>query len=157
MPKIKPIDLVGVVRSARTEGEERLRKPYWGDVVSRIELDPEVFEPSATTGLSDFSHVEVVYSFHLADRVCRSAQHPRGNRAWPAVGILAQRDPARPNHIGISVCELVSADGLTITVRGLDAVDGTPVLDVKPYRQGFAPRGSVREPQWSLELMNGYF
>ena len=66
---------------------------------------------------------------------------PRGNPAWPLVGILAQRARARPNRIGVSTCELLGVDGLTVRVRGLDAIDGTPVLDLKPYIVEFAPRG----------------
>jgi tRNA-Thr(GGU) m(6)t(6)A37 methyltransferase TsaA len=147
------IDPIGVVRSPRTEvGDD-----YWGDVVSRIELDPQVFEPTATTGLDDYSHVEVIFSFHLAVVTCRGTQHPRGNTSWPRVGILAQRGANRPNHIGVTVCELAAVDALTLTVRGLDAIDGTPVLDVKPYLEEFAPRGPIREPRWSHELMRQYF
>ena len=75
------------------------------------------------------------------------ARATRGDRSdWPMTGILAQRAKDRPNRIGSTVCPLVSASGLTIEVVGLDAIDGTPVLDVKPYLTGFAPRGEVREP-----------
>ncbi|MFD0431012.1 SAM-dependent methyltransferase [Streptomyces zhihengii] len=112
-----------------------------GDVECRIELSPAELEPEATLGLSDYSHVEVVFGFHLTDRVCRGTQHPRGNPDWPRVGILAQRAPNRPNHLGVTVCALLSVDGLTLTVRGLDALDGSPVLDVKPYLPQFAARG----------------
>jgi tRNA (Thr-GGU) A37 N-methylase len=73
------------------------------------------------------------------------------------VGILAQRAKDRPNRIGTTVCRVMSVDGLRIHVSGLDAIDGTPVLDVKPYMRGFAPRGEVREPAWAAELMAGYW
>jgi tRNA (Thr-GGU) A37 N-methylase len=89
--------------------------------------------------------------------VTTGARHPRGNRDWPAVGILSQRAKGRPNRIGVTVCELVAVDGLELRVRGLDAVDGSPVLDVKPYMAEFAPRGPVRQPAWSSELMQGYW
>jgi tRNA (adenine37-N6)-methyltransferase len=71
--------------------------------------------------------------------------------------VFAQRAKGRPNRIGVSVCELLSVGQLTVAVRGLDAIDGTPVLDLKPYMQEFAPRGEVRQPQWSRELMAGYW
>jgi tRNA (Thr-GGU) A37 N-methylase len=133
----------------------------WGAVRSAIELDPAVVEPSATNGLTDFSHVEVLFVFDRVDEagVCRGSRHPRGRQDWPDVGILAQRAKDRPNRLGSTVCPLVSvsADGLRIEVAGLDAVDGTPVVDVKPYLSGFAPRGEVREPAWALELMEGYW
>lgn len=150
MESIRPI---GVVRSPRTEPID----DNWGDIISRIELDPQVFEPTATRGLEDYSHIEVVFLFHRAVKTCRGTQHPRGNPLWPSVGILAQRGANRPNHLGVTVCELLSADALTLTVGGLDAIEGTPVLDVKPYLREFAPRGPIREPQWSGELMRNYF
>ena len=73
------------------------------------------------------------------------------------MGILAQRAKGRPNRIGVSVCELLAVDGLRLRVRGLDAVDGTPVLDVKPYMPAFGPRGPVRQPAWAEELMRDYW
>ena len=85
------------------------------------------------------------------------SRHPRGNEAWPKVGIFAQRAKARPNRIGITTCELVSVDGLTLRVRGLDAIDGTPIIDIKPYMTEFAPRRATRQPVWSSELMTGYW
>jgi tRNA (Thr-GGU) A37 N-methylase len=72
-------------------------------------------------------------------------------------GIFAQRGKERPNRIGLSTCELLAVEGTTLTVRGLDAIDGTPVLDIKPYMSEFAPRTPVRQPAWSRELMARYF
>jgi len=85
------------------------------------------------------------------------ARHPRGRTDWPRVGIFAQRAKARPNRIGVTTCELVGIDGRLVRVRGLDAIDGTPVLDLKPYMAGFAPRTTVREPDWAVELMRDYW
>ena len=85
------------------------------------------------------------------------ARRPRNNPDWPAVGVFAQRNKRRPNRIGVSTCELVVLDGVQMTVRGLDAIDGTPVLDIKPHMTEFAPRGAVRQPSWSHELMSGYW
>jgi tRNA-Thr(GGU) m(6)t(6)A37 methyltransferase TsaA len=150
---MQPISPIGVVRGGRHE----IHEDGWGAEVSRIELDPAVLDESATTGLDAYSHVEVVFSFHLAKRTCTGAQYPRGNTDWPLSGILAQRAPNRPNHLGVSVCALAAVDGLTLTVHGLDAVDGSPVLDVKPYVPQFAPRGEVRGPAYYDELMRDYF
>ncbi|WP_030544312.1 SAM-dependent methyltransferase [Streptomyces albus] len=144
---------IGTVRGSRREAVQ----DNWGNVECHIDLDPGQLSADATLGLRDYSHIEVVFTFHLADRVCRSTQHPRGNPSWPRVGVLAQRAPNRPNHIGVTICELVAVDGLTLSVRGLDALDGSPVLDVKPYLPEFAPRGEIREPEWSRELMRHYF
>ena len=146
---------IGVVRGGRAE----VADDEWGAVTARVELDPAVIAPSATAGLDRFSHVEVVYLFDRVDprTVQTGARHPRGNADWPEVGIFAQRAKGRPNRIGVSVCRLLAVDGLTLTVHALDAVDGSPVLDVKPYLAEFAPRGEVRQPAWSHELMSGYW
>lgn len=145
---------IGVVQDGR-------REPFdddWAEVEARIVVDGR-FPPDSTAGLEEFSHLDVVYLFHLvdADRVNVGARHPRGRSDWPRVGIFAQRAKARPNRIGVTTCELLEVDGRVLTVRGLDAIHGTPVLDLKPYMSGFAPRGAVREPAWARELMAGYW
>jgi tRNA (adenine37-N6)-methyltransferase len=146
---------IGSVRGGRTTAED----DDWGRSTCRIELDGNVVTAAATLGLADFSHVEVIFVFDGVDPagVCTGARHPRGRDDWPLTGILAQRAKDRPNRIGSTVCGLVSAAGLTVEVVGLDAIDGTPVLDIKPYLTGFAPRGEVHEPQWATELMAGYW
>ncbi|HEY0105829.1 MAG TPA: SAM-dependent methyltransferase [Rhizomicrobium sp.] len=146
---------IGVVRSARDAAID----DDWDGVETRIELDPAQFTPEATASLGDFSHVDVVFHFNrVADEEVNSgARRPRGRADWPLVGIFAQRGKGRPNRIGVTACSLLSVDGLTLKVKGLDAIDGTPVLDIKPVMRGFLPRGAVREPQWALELMAGYW
>lgn len=147
---------IGTVRNERVEPID----DGWDLIDSRIELDPAMLDADATVGLRDFSHLEVVYVFDRVDEddVTRGARVPRGNPDWPEVGILAQRPKARPNRIGTTVCELMAVrPGGVIEVRGLDAIDGTPVLDIKPYFAEFGPRGDVRQPQWSRELMAGYW
>jgi len=79
------------------------------------------------------------------------------DRIGPTVGIFAQHGRMRPNRIGVSVCRLLSVVDLMVQVEGLDAVDGTPILDVKPVWSGYLPRGSIREPQWAKELMAAYW
>jgi tRNA-Thr(GGU) m(6)t(6)A37 methyltransferase TsaA len=145
---------IGTVASARAEALD----DDWGGVTATIALDPPYNERSLQ-GLDRFSHVEVVFLFDRVGEggVCLHARHPRGNPDWPEVGILAQRAKDRPNRIGLCTCELVAVDGASIVVRGLDAIDGTPVLDVKPYMTEFAPRGDVRQPAWSHELMRDYW
>jgi tRNA-Thr(GGU) m(6)t(6)A37 methyltransferase TsaA len=130
----------------------------WDAETATIQL-VKGFDASALEGLSDFSHVEVVFHFHLVEPhdVLKGARHPRGNRDWPLTGIFAQRAKARPNRLGSTICRLVKVDGATITVSGLDAIDGTPVLDIKPVMRGFLPRGEVHEPQWATELMLEYW
>jgi tRNA (adenine37-N6)-methyltransferase len=131
----------------------------WGDETATIRLDKARFTPESLRGLDEFSHVEVVFVFNQVrqNEITLDARHPRGNPAWPKVGIFAQRAKARPNRIGLTTCELIGVDGLDVVVRGLDALDGTPVLDVKPYMAEFAPRTPTTQPQWATELMAGYW
>jgi tRNA (adenine37-N6)-methyltransferase len=146
---------IGIVSSQRLEALD----DDWDAVGAAIVLDSRRFGRDAVKGLDEFSHVEVVYVFDRVDpaEVETGVRRPRGNPAWPEVGILAQRARMRPNRIGVTVCGLLAIDGLTLRVRGLDALDGTPVLDVKPYMAEFGPRGPVRQPAWSHELMAGYW
>jgi hypothetical protein len=92
-----------------------------------------------------------------SDRTSISDGHPRGNTDWPLVGIFAQRDKNRPSRLGVSRCRLQRVDGLDLHVTGLDAVAGTPVLDVKPYMIEFGPRGEVHQAAWSTQIMRSYF
>jgi tRNA-Thr(GGU) m(6)t(6)A37 methyltransferase TsaA len=149
------IQPIGVVRADRNEPVD----DGWDSVPSRIELDPAVIDVEATLGLDAFSHIEVVFVFDQVDpaEVCRGARHPRGRDDWPLVGILAQRAKDRPNRLGVTTCSVVRVEGSTIVVSGLDAIDGTPVVDIKPHMDGFAPRGAHREPEWAGELMAGYW
>ncbi|MFD0476032.1 TrmO family methyltransferase [Nonomuraea thailandensis] len=80
-----------------------------------------------------------------------------GNPDWPEVGIFAQRGKNRPNRLGVSRCRLLAVEGLDLRVRGLDAIDGTPVLDVKPYMAEFGPQGETVQPAWATELMRAYY
>ncbi len=73
------------------------------------------------------------------------------------MGIFAQRAKNRPNRVGLSTCELVAIHDRTVIVRGLDAIDGTPVLDIKPFMHEFGPRTKTRQPAWSHELMAQYY
>jgi tRNA (Thr-GGU) A37 N-methylase len=146
---------IGYVRSER----DVVADDGWDAIPTRIELDPQVVEPESTLGLDAFSHIEVVFLFDRVSEadVCRGARHPRGREDWPLMGILAHRAKDRPNRLGLTVCRLVAVDGLKIAVSGLDAIEGTPVLDIKPWIAGFGPRGATREPDWARELMSEYW
>jgi tRNA-Thr(GGU) m(6)t(6)A37 methyltransferase TsaA len=145
---------IGVVSSSRLQAID----DDWADVAATITALPP-FDARSLVALGAFSHVEVIFVFHGVDpeAVCSGSRRPRGNPDWPEVGIFAQRAKDRPNRIGLCTCELVEVRGDTLEVRGLDAIDGTPVLDIKPYMAEFAPRRQVRQPAWSHELMAGYF
>ena len=137
------VEPIGVVVGGRTEPMD----DDWGAVEAVIRLDGRRFRPDVVAGLGDFSHLVVVFVFHLVDeaRIETGARRPRGNPDWPEVGMFAQRARMRPNRLGVSTCTLVGIDGIDLHVRGLDAVDGSPVLDVKPYVREFEPApGDVR-------------
>ena len=146
---------IGHVRGGRAEAVD----DAWDAVEAEIVLDPAQLGEEAALGLRAFSHVVVVFVFDRLDpaKVERGARHPRGRQDWPRVGILAQRGSPRPNRIGVTTCRLLGVDGMRLRVRGLDAVDGSPVLDVKPHMTGFDPRGAVHEPDWAREIMQGYW
>ena len=149
------VEPIGTVRGGRTEVVD----DRWGDVKARIEVDGTRFDAQALAGLDSFSHVVVVYYFHRADpaKIELAARHPRNNPAWPKIGIFAQRGKNRPNLIGVSTCRVLGVDGNSLLIQGLDAVDGTPVRDLKPYMKGFEPRHSIREPAWAAEIMANYW
>ena len=149
------ITAIGCVSSSRIEAID----DRWDSESSFLELDPSVLGSSAAAGLDDFSHVEVLYVFDKVkdEKIVSDARRPRGNPDWPEVGILAQRGKNRPNKIGATICEVVSVDGNRIQVHGLDAIDGTPIIDIKPVMTGFLPRAHVREPMWALEIMENYW
>lgn len=148
------IEPIGYVSCSRV----RATDDVWDLESSAIQLT-ERFGPEALLGLSDFSHVEVLYCFHAVDPagVETRARHPRGNCDWPLIGIFAQRGKNRPNRLGATVCRLLHSEGTKILLAGLDAIDGTPVLDIKPVMAEFLPRGTLVQPDWSHELMADYW
>lgn len=145
---------IGTVRNKRTE----MSTGNWAGVESRIELEPRYAK--GLDGLGGFSHVVVV--FHL-DRVPpfdlrkQLTRNPRSMEELAPVGVFAQRTRFRPNPIGVTAVELVAVDDKGISVRGLDALDGTPVLDIKPYIPAFERKEGVRLPAWVDKMMDGYF
>lgn len=147
------ITAIGVVRSSRTRPED----DRWDAESSRIELLPP-FGAQALGGLEEFSHCIVVYVFDRASwDGSTMSRRPRGNPAWPEVGIFAQRAKDRPNRLGVSVARVLGVEGTSVYLAGLDAIDGTPVVDLKPYFDEFGPRGAVVQPTWSRELMADYW
>ena len=107
----------------------------WGPVRAHIELHDEVLEKTATRGLEAFSHVEVVFIFDRVgeDSICRGDRHPRGDRAGRALASWPSGRKTVPDRIGITTCGFVDVGPGWLEVRGIDAVVGTPVLDIKPF------------------------
>ena len=137
-----------------TGGPRRGVDDDWGDVTATIALDPPFDERSVAGPRRSSATSRWCSSSTGSTRTGVRALAPSaGNPDWPEVGIFAQRAKDRPNRLGLCTCELVAVDGASIVVRGLDAIDGTPVLDVKPYMIEFGPRDDVSPTVWSHELI----
>ena len=148
------LEPIGHVHAVRPYAED----DFWGGEEATITLAAG-FTAEALQGLSDFSHAEIIFLFHEVEpaKVVAGARHPRNNENWPAVGIFAQRGKNRPNRIGTTICRVLRCEGTSLVVTELDAIDGTPVLDIKPVLAEFLPRENVVQPEWSRELMRQYW
>ena len=142
---------IGTVHNGQTEPVDE----GWGDVVSRVELRSEL--AGILDGLDGFTHALVIYWLHEAPSVPDVKRRPRGLADMPEVGLLAQRARHRPNPIGVTAAEVVAVEPACLVVRGLDAIEGTPVLDIKPYFPAYDRRDDARVPEWVDRLMRGYF
>jgi tRNA-Thr(GGU) m(6)t(6)A37 methyltransferase TsaA len=129
----------------------------WGDVISEIELADDI-PTEAFDGIEDFSHLEIIYFFDKVEngQIVFSGR-PRGNPAYPKIGIFAQRKKDRPNTIGLCTVELVEHKGRSIKVKYLDAINGTPILDIKPVFKEFAPKTAIKQADWVSDLMKTYW
>lgn len=148
------IQPIGTVRAARGQALD----DFWGGTTATIELADHL-EASALEGIESFSHVEVLFVFDRvpADKIVWDARHPRNNPEWPKVGIFAQRGKNRPNRLGSTIARVVRREGRTLVVAELDAIDGTPVVDLKPVMREFLPREATVQPPWATALMADYW
>jgi len=144
--------VIGFVDNARTSTADA----DWGGLESTLQLRPEF--RAGLTGLEQFSHALVVFFMHVdpLDEAPTLIRRPRGREDMPMLGVFAQRGRMRPNPIGVTAVEIVRVADGTVVVRGLDAIDGTPVLDLKPYVPEF-DRREAATPEWMTRLMKGYF
>lgn len=148
---IKPIAFVNNTR-------KDILDDNWGSIVSTIELAENINEASLK-GINEFSHLEIVFLFNKVsdDKIQYEARHPRNNKDYPEVGIFAQRGKNRPNKLGVTIVELIEQKQRILIVKGLDALDGTPIIDIKPVMKEFLPKDEVRQPEWSISLMKNYW
>lgn len=130
----------------------------WGNVISEIVLIDSL-NADCLKGITSFSHAEIVFYFDQVKdfEINYSARHPRDNKDWPLVGIFAQRGKNRPNRIGLCIVQIIKCEGKTLIVKGLDAIDNTPVLDIKPVMKEYLPQEKIIQPEWSTELMKNYW
>lgn len=148
--KLEP---VGVVHSHVMEGVDE----GWGEIVSEIHVDAGLAE--GLRGLDTFSHAIIVFYMHQHefDAAHDLVRRPRGRADMPELGCFAQRAKHRPNPIGITPVRVLGVAGNVLRVQGLDAIDGTPVLDIKPYFPAFDQVDGSTVPPWVDQLMQGYF
>ncbi len=129
----------------------------WGRVVSEVVLDETLAD--GLDGIEAFSHVLVLYWMHRAAEAepVRMRRRPQGRADMPEVGIFAQRARHRPNPIGVTAVRLLRREKNRLVVQGLDAINGTPVVDVKPYVPQFDSVAGPTVPTWVSQLMERYF
>lgn len=144
---------IAIVKNTRTTPID----DYWSAIISEIEL-AEHIPSEAFDNIDTFSHLEIIFYF---DKVNPNdivfSGHPRGNLDYPIVGIFGQRKKDRPNRLGLCTVELLERNGRTIKVKNLDAIDGTPILDIKPVFKEFQTKGTINQPSWVNDLMKNYW
>jgi tRNA-Thr(GGU) m(6)t(6)A37 methyltransferase TsaA len=135
---------IGVVKN---EFKQPVRQE-WNGIVSEIVVDSRLSE--ALDGLEAFSHIILIYWMHrtVDARQPPTKVRPRGKQDAPLVGLFASRAPHRPNPVGIATVKLLQRQGNILRVEGLDAIDGTPVIDIKPYIPGYDSAADARVPPW---------
>ncbi|MFE9970128.1 TrmO family methyltransferase [Streptomyces hirsutus] len=136
-------------------GHARVQDDYQGGARSIIRLHDE-YPLETLQGIEEFSHLTVTWRFHLArpEDVQLHARSPRGDARWPATGTFVHRNHRRPNQLAISYPRLLDVDGRDLLVTDLDAVGGTPVIDLATYFEQMGPRGTVRQPAWPGEMLD---
>jgi len=148
--KFKPVATVKNSRKSPTDD-------FWGDIISDIELCDHI-PTEAFERISEFSHLEIIYFFDKVEsREIVFSGRPRGNPDYPVAGIFSQRKKDRPNTLGLCTVELLEHKDRIIKVRYLDAIDGTPVLDIKPVFREYQVEGNIRQPGWVSDLMKNYW
>ncbi len=146
---MKPIGYV------KNEVQEK-KDVSWGDDISDILLEEDYYK--GLRGLEDFSHAIILYYLDKAEYITDKhlQRHPQNRQDMPLVGVFSQRGKDRPNRIGMTSVEIVAVSDRALTVRGLDAISGTPVLDIKPYYPVYDKK-EAKTPEWVDRLMESYF
>ena len=128
----------------------------WGEDVSKIVLEKEYY--TGLSGLEEFTHAIIVY--YLDKAVYKREEHlqrrPQNREDMPLVGIFSQRGKDRPNKIGMTSVQIIAVDERSLVVKGLDAINGTAVLDIKPYYPVYDKK-DADVPDWVNRLMEHYF
>ena len=144
----KILDVIGYAKN-------KVKEQQFGGFVNEVtEIVLDKKYEKALKGLEDYSHVIIIYWMNEAEGVVRLEHQPQGNPDVPKLGIFATRCQWRPNCIGISTVPLISVSGNIIRVKGLDIIDNTPILDIKPYLPDYdEAEGKIRLPDWTKKLV----
>lgn len=124
--------------------------PGWKDIITEIVIDKKYVR--GLDGIEDYSHVIVVYWMDK-EKECHLKHHPQGRENVPFVGVFACRCPQRPNRIAISTVKLISREGNCLKVKGLDIINGTPIIDIKPYTPQYDEVKNAKVPDWVSKLV----
>lgn len=145
---------IGFVKNNRIEIED----DNWSEIISEIVLGDDIITESLI-GIEEFSHLQIIfYMDKVKDEKAEAKfRHPRNNTNLPKLGTFAQRNKSRPNKLGLTTVALIERIGRKIIVKNLDAINGTPVLDIKPVMKEFQPQQEIRQPKWTREIMKNYW
>ena len=143
-PRTIALKIVGYVKSQATEDEIHKNKK---NIVSEIVLEKSLSK--GLLGIESFSHIYIIYYMHGIPKAetLELRKHPGHREDSPEVGVFAVREPARPNPIGLTIVELIGRKGNVLKVKGLDAINGSPVIDIKPYDYIDVIQ-DIRVPDW---------
>ena len=130
----------------------------WAEVISDIVLE-ESIPTEALNGIAEFSHLEIVFYMDQVknEKAIAQCRHPRNNLNLPKLGTYAQRNKNRPNKLGLTTVELIERKGRKLKVKYLDAINGTPVLDIKPVMEEFQAQTAIKQPDWTRAIMKYYW
>ncbi|MFC1871202.1 tRNA (N6-threonylcarbamoyladenosine(37)-N6)-methyltransferase TrmO [Chloroflexota bacterium] len=143
-----PVISLKAIGTVRNKFRQPVVKHDWQNVISEIVVNPDLNE--ALDNLDEFSHLIILYWMHRRHPTPPPYKvHPRGNQNIPLKGLFATRSPNRPNSIGKTTVRLLQCRGNILKVQGLDAIDGTPVIDIKPYIPGYDSPADTRAPSWT--------
>lgn len=137
---------IAIVRNGINAVGGGVSRPRWGSVESDLVLDERYTE--ALDGIEGYSHLLVVFWMHQALADPPMKHHVQNREELPVMGLFATRAPFHPNPIGITAVPLLSRQRNVLRVRGLDALDGTPVVDIKPYTPAFDRVEGAQVPDW---------
>ncbi|WP_175987513.1 SAM-dependent methyltransferase [Bacillus sp. Marseille-Q1617] len=145
---------IGTAFNERHEIED----DYWGKVVSKIILHDSLPEESLNE-IESFPHLEIIFYFHKVEKtkIITGARHLRNDESLPKVGIFSQRGKNRPNQLGLTTVRVIRRDGRHLYVAGLDCINETPILDIKPVMKEFLPKEPIIQPNWTHDIMKNYW